>query len=170
MVSFDARSPILRTTINPLSSLTCTAHAGAGEKDEERNVKLNQILLLRFLKSVKPFLKESTAKPGRNVRRRDLERLRREEEKRQGRGREEGEEGAEGEQHGEEASTSLKRDDGLDDEGDLDMDSDPEELDSEDETGRRGGKGGGQLDGGGLPGRVLITLFTCKPYNLWSFP
>ena len=31
-------------------------HAGAGEKDQARNVALNQALLLRFLRSVSPFL------------------------------------------------------------------------------------------------------------------
>lgn len=46
-----------------------------------------------------------------------------------------------------------------DDDEEEDLPSDPEE-DEED----------GAPSVTGLPGSILITLFTCKPYNMWALP
>lgn len=90
-------------------------HVGAGEKDEARNVKLNQVLLLRFLRSAQPFLSASV-------------------------------------------NTGTKES------ADSDHESLPSDPDSDDETQQAA------ADSSGVRGSVLLTLFTCKPYDMWTLP
>jgi len=111
--------------------------AGLGEKDEQRNIKLNQILLLRFLKSVKPFLKADDPSELGSLKRKNT--------------------GS--------ASRKRKRPDasgGADIEEDESLPSDPE---SDEE-----GKDGTAVARISACGTVLVTLFTCKPYNEWALP
>lgn len=91
-----------------------------GEKDEARNVKLNQLLLLRFLRSVKPYLKEKAIIP------------------------------------------QLAHEDSLDGMEEEEVNSDPESLDEDEEISAQPTEI--------ATGSVLITLFTSKPYSLWSLP
>lgn len=95
-------------------------HSGLGEKDEARNVKLNQILILRFLRSVKPFLKKKSTIPYIDTYSGQVE---------------------------------------MEDEEELN--SDPDSV-NEDEAPAQTPKTS--------TGSVLITLFTSKPYSLWSLP
>lgn len=90
-------------------------HVGAGEKDEARNVKLNQVLLLRFLRSAQPFLAASV-------------------------------------------TTDMKES------ADSDAESLPSDPDSGDESQQAA------ANSSGVRGSVLVTLFTCKPYDMWTLP
>lgn len=90
-------------------------------------MRLNQILLLRFLKSAKAFLKEEDAV---------LSGLKR--------------------KYSSQGGTSAGKRRKMDNEEE-ELPSDPE-SDLEEDLASLG------------YGTVLITLFTCKPYNLWSLP
>lgn len=127
--------PHVGKCIGASKGLRClTSYVGLGEKDEERNVKLNQILLLRFLRSAKPFLKEGTSLSVAGKRKAPSGN----------------------------AKPSKRQKKGEDDGDSEELPSDPEDDDDASEDNRVM-----PLDG---PGTVLITLFTCKPYCLWSLP
>lgn len=92
-------------------------------------MKLNQILLLRFLKSARAFLKENAALSSRtNV------------------------------------TLGKRKRGGDEDAEEEDLPSDPETAEEDDDEGR---PAIAQTPTGGT---VLITLFTCKPYDLWTLP
>ncbi|KAL7010372.1 hypothetical protein EMMF5_000395 [Cystobasidiomycetes sp. EMM_F5] len=104
-------------------------HVGQGEKDEQRNVRLNQILLLRFLRSAHELLvvddpasTYSSMLTGANR-----------------------------------VGKITKDEDDLDE----DLPSDPESDD--------GDEARISLSMPQSP-RLLITLFTCKPYDMWTLP
>jgi 25S rRNA (uracil2634-N3)-methyltransferase len=56
-----------------LSFTATEASPGAGEKDQDRNVRLNQVLLLRFLRACPPFLAAGPPVPARKKKRKRSE-------------------------------------------------------------------------------------------------
>lgn len=93
---------------------------------------MNQILLLRFLRSVAPLLRKSATLDAGYVYGTHLGRKRK------------------------------RRPD--DDEEEEELPSDPESASDGEDQDASDGKGAQS------PASVLVTLFACKPYNLWALP